>query len=208
MPCNNRRLGFGVIPAVLAIGVLCAVAASPAFASILTLNPIADANSNGHDAGAYGLEINSGNVAIVDYNLSALPAGATINGATLFFNVYGYSPSGIGAQVIAFPKSSSTITGSDISAGGDNVYGPDAIQLGAQTVNLEVPSLSPMLTDDYLGIRFQYSYGESAQISSVENAPYVPTSPPTMTIDYQVPEPASLGLMTVGGLALLARRRR
>jgi len=204
MFCNNCRL----IPAVLAISVLCAAAASPAFASILTLNPIADANSNGNDAGAYGLEINSGNIAIVDYDLSGLPAGATIDSATLFFNVYGYSPSGISAQVIAFAKSSSTITGSDASASGDGVYGPNAIQLGAQTVNLQVPALTPVLTDDYLGIRFQYSSGGSAQISSVENAPYVPTSPPTMTIDYQVPEPASFGLMAVGGVALLARRRR
>src|ERR1700733_1917246 len=139
----TRRFDCGMVSVALASALFVAVTPPPATASVLTLAPLADANSNGHDAGAYGLQLTGGNVPILDYDLSGLPAGATIDSATLSFEVYGFDPSGVTMLVTAFPKSDSTIDSGDASASGRGVFGFDAITFDVQTINLNVDSLVP-----------------------------------------------------------------
>jgi hypothetical protein len=209
MSGRNRRFAFRPLPTAFAVAVLAAALARPVGASIITLNTVADANSNGDDAGAYGLDVTSGNAVVIDFDLSGLPEGATIDGATLSFDVYGYTPSGVSTRLTAFPKSSGAVTSGDFTAGGYTIVGDDAMTFGYQTVNLDATELASAMTESNLGIRFDFISGGIGQIASLENAASsYSTTPPTLNITAEVPEPASFGLLTAGGLALLARRRR
>jgi hypothetical protein len=151
---------------------------------------------------------------IMDFSLASVPAGATITGAVVTVTVNNTTgtvanPAALRTRVRA---GDGVVGFSDALA----VYTPDVFTnvTAAGPIAISLNALLPevnLIADnaDFITVYTAIAYGntgESARFNSLETAVGVPQL--TVTYDLAiVPEPTSLALLSLGGLALLRRRQ-
>jgi hypothetical protein len=146
-------------------------------------------------------------VALMNFDLSTLPANATITGASFVFattvitanpsrtvDIEGFSTTGSVNLVDA--TAAGTLLGS---------YDSFALGLGNQSVSLSVAALDTLLGPGAVGVRLEGLETTNTAIVSLEGAPVFNKNAPQLAITFSViPEPSALTLMTTAGLVGLA----
>ncbi len=205
---------------------------STAIADIVSFTTIADARL--FDTGANGSfeTLDTGNLtmsirnfatlgsansfeerSVAEFNLSTLPAGASIGSVTFQFDTRSFANSNTRVDIFGYQGDGlTTLSDATTSAVLLGSYDPVALGLGMQSVSLNTAPFATLLaTSPLIGLRFQGIESTNTQFSSLEGSGILNTIAPTLTVNTNaVPEPGSVALIGLGLVAapLAIRRQR